>query len=74
MLIIEIMAVCLGAMVLNTLRFIPDISVKWVIWGFIGGLALGFGLTRIIPKQLEIMRIKKAQKQALEVDLLSGKE
>lgn len=66
MLIIEIMAIMLGAAVLNTLRFVPNVAIKWVIWGFIGGLALGFGLTRVIPKQLELMRIKKAQKRALK--------
>lgn len=66
MLIIEIMAITLGAAALNTLRFVPNIAVKWIVWGFIGGTAFGFGLTRFIPKQLELMKIRKAQKRALK--------
>jgi len=64
MLIVEIMAVIWGLSALNCLRFIT--LDNWIVWFFIAGFALGFGLRGIIPRILENYRIKKAQNKVLK--------
>ena len=61
MLIIEIMAMIWGLLALNCLRIIT--LDNWIIWFFIAGFTLGFGLRGIISKILEIYSIRRIEKK-----------